>query len=86
MKRSVVILLVLVSLKTQASTDCTIESQQETHKVYEAILTLIKAKAVDISPEHRIQINDQLIQNLIQSGILKKGNAEASTICTDVIQ
>lgn len=87
MNKNLVILLVLISLKVQAENN-TVPSLQtkESQKVYEAIITLMNAKALEVSQDRKIQLNDQVVNDLIQLGILKKGRSEVSAICTDVIQ
>ncbi len=87
MNKNLIILLVLISLKAQAENNIAPNLQaKESQKVYEAIITLINAKALEVSQDRKIQLNDQVVNDLIQLGILKNGHSEVSAICTDVIQ
>ena len=87
MKRFFVVTLVLLS-----SVFAKAENEVSNHdpavermKVYDAVLTLIKAKAIKADNQD-LKLDENLVEDLIQNGILKPGGSAVSSICTDIIQ
>ncbi|HEX7673553.1 MAG TPA: hypothetical protein VF412_05250 [Bdellovibrio sp.] len=54
-------------------------------KLIEAVMTLVRANAVKVEgPEMKVDQN--LVDNLVKSGILKNDKSKVSVICGDVIK
>ncbi len=81
MKKSLLVLLVLASLQAKAQTASL--SPVDRQRVYEAILVLVQANAVQPIEGKKLQIDQSLVDDLIKAGILKPGQSEVAAICVE---
>lgn len=60
-------------------------SEVSDQKLIEAVITLVRANALKVDAG-QVKVDQNLVDNLVKSGILQKGQSQASVICTDIFK